>query len=202
MASTNSTTTSRNQPKMEFKQVDFDVNEIAPDAPEGEWTASIPRGKCKVQPTKEDKYPMLIVPIRLDKTEEEGETFEKALGAELSTMIVFFGDEKARAARMSKLRLRQLCEAADVDLDVIPKKLRDPINDLEPLIHALEGKKFQVWTKLTVRKDTGEQVTEVQFFNPKALPSTVDPDDEDGDNGARPAAAATGGKGKGKGRGR
>ena len=102
--------------------------------------ASIPRGKCKVQPTKEDHYPMLIVPIRLDKTDETDEAYEKALGAELSSMIVFFGDEKARAARMSKLRLRQLCEAADVDLDVIPKVIEDPENDLEPLIRASRGR--------------------------------------------------------------
>jgi hypothetical protein len=164
---------------MEFKQVDFDVNEIAPDAPEGEWTATIPRGKCKVQPTKEDKFPMLIVPFRLDKTEEEGEAYEKALGTELSTMVVFFDNTKPKAARMSKLRLRQLCEAADIDLDVIPKKIHDPINDLEPLVRALEGKKLQLWTKLTLRKDTGETVTEVQFFNPKALPTNADADDDE-----------------------
>lgn len=172
---------------MDYKRVKFDVNEIAPDAPAGEWEVSIPRGKCKVQPTKEDKYPMLIVPIRLDGTSEEDEVFQKALGAELSAMIVFFGDEKARAARMSKLRLRQLCEAADVDLDVVPKELEDPENDLEPLIRALEGKKFTAWTVLQTRKDTGEVVTELRFQNPtKALAgATDDDDDEDEDEAPR-----------------
>ena len=150
MASTNSATQGK---RMDYKQVEFDVTKIAPDAPAGEWEATIPRGECKVQPTKEDHYPMLIVPIRLDKTEEEGDEFEKALGAKLSVMIVFFGNEKARAARMSKLRLRQLCETADIDLDLIPKSLKDPENDLEPLIRALEGKKIKVWTKLTTRKE-------------------------------------------------
>lgn len=168
--------------KMEYKQVNFDVNEIAPDAPVGEWMVSIPRGKCKVQPTKEDHYPMLIVPVRLDKTEEEGEEFEKALGTELSTMIVFFGDEKARAARMSKLRLRQLCEAADIDLDVIPKKLTDPENDLEPLIRALEGKKFPAWTKHNTRKDTGETVTDLLFQKPGGLKASADTDEEEEDD--------------------
>ena len=76
------TTAGNGQKKMEFKQVDFDVNEIAPDAPEGEWMMSIPRGKCKVQPTKEEKLPLLIVPVRLDSTEEEGDKFQKALGNE------------------------------------------------------------------------------------------------------------------------
>lgn len=192
MASTNSATQGQ---RMDYKQVDFDVTEIAPDAPAGEWEATIPRGKCKVQPTKEDHYPMLIVSIRLDKTEEDGEEHEKALGAELSVMIVFFGNEKARAARMSKLRLRQLCEAADVDLDVIPKSLKDPENDLEPLIRAIEGKKIKVWTKLTTRKDTGETVTDVLLANPKAALTTKGDDDEDEDDApAKPAAK--GGKGK------
>jgi len=172
-----------NQKKMEYKRVSFDVNEIAPDAPAGEWGVSIPRGKCKVQPTKEDRYPMLIVPIRLDSTEEEDEVYQKALGAELSSMIVFFGDEKARAARMSKIRLRQLCEAADVDLDVIPKDLEDPENDLEPLIRALEGKKFTAWTKLQPRKDTGEVTTEVVFLNPNKVLSAADDDDDDNGDG-------------------
>ncbi|MDE2022236.1 MAG: hypothetical protein KGI71_05000 [Patescibacteria group bacterium] len=175
--------------KMEYKQVNFDVNEIAPDAPVGEWSVSIPRGKCKVQPTKEDHYPMLIIPIRLDKTEEEGEEFQKALGTELSTMIVFFGDEKARAARMSKLRLRQLCEAADVDLDTIPKKLTDPENDLEPLIRALEGKKFPAWTKHQTRKDTGEVVTELLFQKPGGLKTTAEGDEDEDDD--RPRKGAT-----------
>jgi hypothetical protein len=180
--------------KMEYKQVNFDVNEIAPDAPAGEWMVSIPRGKCKVQPTKEDHYPMLIVPVRLDKTEEEGDEFQKALGSELSTMIVFFDDAKPRAARMSKLRLRQLCEAADVDLDVIPKKLNDPDNDLEPLIRALEGKKFPAWTKHTTRKDTGEVVTDLLFQKPGGLKTTADNDDEEEDDDKPRGKAAAGRK--------
>lgn len=166
---------------MEYRKVAFDVHEIAPDAPEGEWGVSIPRGKCKVQPTKEDRYPMLIVPIRLDKTDEDGEAYEKALGVELSVMIVFFGDEKPRAARLSKIRLRQLCEAADVDLDVIPKELGDdPENELEPLIRELEGKKFSAWTVLQTRKDTGEVTSEVKFLDPhKTLASSRDGEDEE-----------------------
>jgi len=179
-------TTESNQKKMEYKRVKFDVNEIAPDAPAGEWKVSIPRGKCKVQPTKEDRYPMLIVPIRLEGTEEESETYTKALGAELSSMIVFFGDEKARAARMSKLRLRQLCEAADVDLDVIPKDLEDPEADLEPLIRALEGKKFTAWTRLTTWKDTGEVTTELIFQNPNKTLAAAGGDDDDEDDDDKP----------------
>lgn len=177
---TNSATQQSKDKKMQYKKVKFDVNEIAPDAPAGEWRVSIPRGKCKVQPTREDHWPMLIVPIRLEATEDDEN--EKSLGTELSVFITFFGDEKARAARLSKIRLRQLCEAADVDLDDIPKELDDPENDLEPLIRALEGKKFTAWTKLDTRKDTGEVVTEVVFVNPKQQLKAVDAEDEEESN--------------------
>ncbi len=182
--------TTSNQKKMEYKRVSFDVNEIAPDAPAGEWQVSIPRGKCKVQPTKEDHFPMIIVPIRLDSTEEEDEAFQKALGTELSTFLVF-GAKTPRGERMCKLRIREICEAADVDLDLIPKKLGDdPENELEPLIRALEGKKFTAWTKLQARKDTGEVVTEISFRDlNKLLTSGTDGDDDgDEDDDDKPAA--------------
>jgi hypothetical protein len=170
------------QKKMEYKRVSFDVNEIAPDAPQGEWTVTIPRGKCKVQPTKEDKYPMLIVPFRITKcSDDEDETLTRAIGTELSTMIVFFDDAKPKAARMSKIKIRQLCEAADVDLDLIPKELDDPDNDLEPLIRALEGKTFTAWTVLSTRKDTGEVTTEVRFQDPKGVLKRAGDNEDDED---------------------
>lgn len=164
--------------KLEYKRVQFDVNEIAPDAPAGEWDVSIPRGKCKVQPTREDHFPMIIVPIRLDKTEEDDDSFQKALGTELSTFMVF-GAKTLRGERMAKLRIREICEAADVDLDLIPKVIEDPENDLEPLIRALEGKKFKAWTKLQARKDTGEITSELMFRDPNRTLSAASEDDED-----------------------
>ena len=185
--------------KMEYRKVSFDVTEIAPDAPEGEWEVSIPRGKCKVQPTQKDNFPMLIVPVRLDGTDEEGEQFEKALGVELSTMIVFFDNTNARAARMSKMRLRQLCEAADVDLDVIPKEIGDdPPNELEPLIRALEGSKFTAWTRLSTRKDTGEVVTELVFLDPSNTLTAASDDDDDDDYDDRGPSRSSNGAGRSK----
>lgn len=180
-------TANQQSKKLEYKRVSFDVNEIAPDAPAGEWRVSIPRGKCKVQPTAKDHFPMVIVPIRLDSTEEKGETFQKALGAELSTFLVF-GGNTPQGERMAKIRIRQVCEAADVDLDLIPKKLGDdPDTELQQFIRALEGKKFTAWTKLSTRKDTGEVVTEILFQDRnKVLSATSNDDDDDDDSDNAP----------------
>lgn len=181
--------TQSNQKKMEYKRVSFDINEIAPDAPAGEWQASIPRGKCKVQPTKEDKFPMIILPVRLDSTEEDDEKFQKSLGTELSTFMVF-GSKSPRGERMAKLRIREICEALDVDLDLIPKKLGDdPENELEPLIKAMEGKKCTVWTRLQTRKDTGEVVSELLFRDPNRVLSAAGSDDDDDEDEDKPRGA-------------
>lgn len=163
--------------KMEYTPVEFDIDQIEPDAPEGEWKMMIPRGKCKVQPTKDGGFPMVVIPVRLDATEEEGDEFEKALGTEL-TVFAVFGSKKPRGVKMNKLRIRQICEALDVDLDVIPKKINDG-DDLQKFIRAIEGKKFTGWTVIQVRKDTGEENTEVRFVNPKGVLKGVSDDDED-----------------------
>lgn len=183
MAQTNTAGRQQGGKKLQYRKVSFDVTEIAPDAPAGEWQVSIPRGKCKVQPTQKDNYPMLIVAVRLDSTEEEGEEFEKALGVELPTFLVF-GSNTTRGERLNKIRVQQLCKAADVDLDVIPKEIgEDPENELEPLIRALEGAKFTAWTKLQTRKDTGEVVSELLFQDPdNTLSARGDDDDDEGDD--------------------
>lgn len=142
----------------------FDLDEVEPDPPEGKWGVTIPRGKCVVRPTEDSYpcYPMLIVHVRLDRTEEDGEDFEKALGIELSVSIVLGGINN-RAARESKIRLKQLCEAAGVDLDLVPKKLTQAERDLDPLIRALEGKKFTAWTRLATH---GDEDVELLFQKP------------------------------------
>lgn len=184
------------QKKMEFKPVDFDVNEIPPDAPPGEWSCTIPRGQCKIQPTKDDHFPMVVVPVRLDGTEEDDDAHQRALGTVLSAFLVF-GGKNSRAERMSKLRIRQFCEAIDFDLDDLPTKLTDPENDLQPFVRAIEGKKFTAWTRVSTRRDTGEEVTDLLFYDPKALKGAApsDKDDDEGDDDADEEKAT---KGKGK----
>jgi hypothetical protein len=113
---------------------------------------------------------------------------------------------------MAKLRIREICEATDVDLDLIPKKIGDdPETELEPLIRALEGKKFTGWTKLQTRKDTGEIVTEISFRDMNALLTSGADDDDDNDDEdeddkpapkgkKKPASKSSNGKSNGRGR--
>lgn len=199
-----STQTNSREKKLQYVPVDYDANEIPPDAPEGEWGMSIPRGKCKVQPTREDRFPMIIVPIRLDSTEEEGEEYQKALGTELSLFLVF-GSRTPRGDRLGKLRVRELAELCDADLDLIPKRITGE-DDLQPFIKAIEGKKFTAWTRVNTRKETGEEVADVVLRDPnRKLAAASDEDDDavedDEEEEAKPRAVKKGAaKKNGKGR--
>lgn len=179
MVMANGTTTNRGEKKMQFKPVAYDVNEIAPDAPAGHWSkVSIPRGKIKIRAT-EEQYPQLIIPCRLDKTDEEDEKFQAALGTELAVFVTFYDNSQGGfAARQSKLTLRDLCDAADVDLDTIPKKIADE-GDLADLVNALEGKSFEAWTTHRTNKGTGEVRVNLQFHDPKGTLSAKKDDDEE-----------------------
>jgi|SRR5271157_907814 len=177
-------------PKIALKPVEhYDVNDIAPDAPAGEWDVCVSRGKGKAVATKKGD-PMITLYVRLEKTDEEGEEFVKALGTELRTNIIF--GLTGRGDKMNKQRLRHMCEAADVDIDVIPKAIRT-LDDLQPLIRALEGKKFKAWTTIRLHSDTGEEETELQFLNPHG---TLAAPSEDEDEEASPGRKNAKGKGR------
>lgn len=130
------------------------------DIPTGRWVASVPRGKCRLMPTPKERYPMLLVPLRLESTDEEGDEFEKALGAEILLSIVFAGDDNPRLATLSRERLLQLCGATAIDLDLIPRRMSGT-EDLDPFVRALEGKQLVVQTRRLIRRDTGKPVTDV-----------------------------------------
>ena len=134
--------------------------EIQPDAPEGEWQARIPKGKCKCLVTQKGD-PRLIIPFKLEKAEDEKN--ESHEGSEVSLSIIVFDDEdpaKRRGANMMKSRLRALCEAVDVDwTEVYPTEVNDT-SDFDALFSALEGKTLTVWTIHTKRanEQTGETI--------------------------------------------
>jgi len=194
MTMANGTSTQSQDKKLNIRPTRIS-KEIRPDAPEGEWKFSIPRNKGKIRPTRNGD-PMLIVPFRLDKAEDEkNESFQ---GTEVSTMVVFFSEEdasKRRAANMSLLRLRSLCEAVEIDFDEVPDEITE--KSLKTFLELLEGKRGTCWTKHTTRKDeqSGEDVTNVDVLfkdpNKSGLSTrSADKDEEEEDETPRRATKA------------
>lgn len=167
--------------------------DVLPDAPVGEWEASVLK-KCKVTVTQKGD-PRILIPFRLDKAMEEEN--EKYQGATVTLAIIFFDEEdseKVRGSNMMKGRLRALCEALDVNYDEVYPENIESEEDFRPLFDAIEGKKgFTLWTVHNKRTlESGEEVldTEVRFSKPgRAQPQHADAEDE-----------PRGGKGKGAGK--
>ena len=172
-------------------------HENIPDAPEGEWEARIPKGLCKVMVTQKGD-PRLIIPFKLEKAaDEKNVTYQ---GSQVQMSVIIFDDEdneKRRGANMMKDRLRNLCNAIDVDFkEVYPEEIKDA-GDFAALFHAIEGKTLTIWTQHSSRTtESGEVLvdTEIRFKKPGAglvIKGTEKDDDDD-----RP------GRGKGKANGK
>jgi hypothetical protein len=156
--------------------------EIKPDAPEGEWEALIPKGKCKMLVTKNGD-PRLIIPFKLEHAaDEKNESFQ---GSEVAHSIIIFDEDdatKRRGANMMKQRLRALCNALDIDVGhVYPEEVSSE-EDFRPLFDALEGSKLTIWTTHSKRlAESGEEITdtEVRFSKPGSGLVTKGNDDDD-----------------------
>jgi hypothetical protein len=191
MAMANGTATQQEK-KLQFKPRKTST-EIQPDAPEGEWTFLIPKGKCKGLVTQKGD-PRLIIPHKL--VEAADEKNEAHQGSEVNQSIIIFDDEdaeKRRGANMMKGRLRSLCEAVDVDFaEVYPTELTGNMSDFDGLFAALEGKKGTCWTVHTRRQGgNGDDVvdTEIRYSKPGAGLVTKDVEDDD-EEAERPGASA------------
>jgi hypothetical protein len=191
-------TASSSKGKLHFKPTESTAN-VRPNIPAGKWIDStMPRGQFKVTATKSEE-PMLNIPIKLGRADDDANVSYQ--GATEILRIVFYSDEagdKTRAANMSKLRLRALCEAVDVDYDAVyPASIKSE-DDLGDLVRALEGKKIpELWTThRTSTMPSGEETTNVDigFREPGAGAIRREDAEEEDERPAR-------GKGKG-GRGR
>ena len=157
--------------------------EIKPDAPDDEWEDPIPKGKCKVLVTQKGD-PRLVIPFKLVTANDEKN--ESHQGSEVSVSIIIFDDEdpeKRRGANMMKTRLRNLCNALDVDFgEVYPTEVNSE-EDFDPLFAAIEGQKLTVWTvnSKRINESTGEEQTDtdVRFSKPGSGLATKGKDDED-----------------------
>lgn len=134
--------------KIQFKPRQLS-HEQRPDAPEGKWEMSIPKGKSKVVQTAADKGgdPGILIMVRLDKADEEkNESFQ---GSFIGVRLYFYdqGNPDKRKGANANLRTAiDLAEACELDVkDVYPDEIND-VEDLEAIIEKLEGKKFEAWT--------------------------------------------------------
>jgi hypothetical protein len=189
MTMANGTSTHNGDKKLAWKPRKTST-EIKPDAPEGEWEALIPKGKCKVLVTQNGD-PRLLIPFKLVTANDDRN--EAHQGSEVTFSVIIFDDEdaeKRRGANMMKTRLRSLCNALDIDFgEVYPTEVNEP-SDFDPLFAAIEGKRITIWTTHSKRLNaqTGEEQTdtEVRFAKPGSGLKTVSKDsDEDEDD--RPA---------------
>ena len=177
--------------KLTYKPHKFD-HEIKPDAPVGEWEATILRGKVKPGQTQGGD-PRLNINFRLDKAiEEENATHQ---GSEVTLRVIWFDEEdssKRRGANMNKRRLFQLCDWAEVDRDVLPTTIESE-DDFKDLIEALEGKKGTIWTTHRTREQDGEKITdvEVSFVKPGGGLLKGDSEDEEEEPEEKPAPKKT-----------
>lgn len=151
-----------------FRKVNFNAKNIPPDAPAGEWVATM---KVTKEYDKEN-YPRLKINFKLEETtDEDNESF---LNATVTDWITFYDDDH-KNNRFSKLRLRDLAAAMDLDLDIIPTKLTSWA-DLKELISALDGEKITIWTTV---KDDRANVRYTDPNAPRGGAGKLDADDDD-----------------------
>jgi hypothetical protein len=150
------------------------MSEIPPDLPAGTWEAACNVKKSK---TSKDSYPMLVLEWRTTEALTDGN--EDYVGGRVSDFVVFFPNTH-KASRMSKIRLKKMCEALDIEIPSITKITS--WDDLSGFINCLEGLKATIYTTVEERKDTGELVAKVRYDAPGssfAMKASAADDDDD-----------------------
>src|ERR1019366_6769041 len=153
-----------------FTPVDFDIEQLPPDAPAGAWQAV---AMTKVAKTAKDSFPMLIVDWELESAYEDGN--EQFVGTRVSDFLVFF-PEGHKASKMGKIRIRGLCDKLGIARLLIPPHIATS-DDLAEFQAAIDGQKADIWTVIEKSKDkqSGEEVirTAVKYRAPGAQASAL-----------------------------
>jgi hypothetical protein len=137
-----------------FQPIDFDIEQLPPDAPAGAWQAS---ATTKISKTSKDSFPMIIVDWELESAyDDENEQF---VGARVSDFLVFF-PEGHKASKMGKIRIRAVCDKLGITRSLIPMHIATS-DDLTEFCAAIDGQKTDIWTTIETTKDkqSGEMVT-------------------------------------------
>jgi len=142
-----------------FTPIDYDAENIPPDAPAGSWKAV---ATAKVSKTSKDSYPMVIVEWELETAyEEENESF---VGARVADFITFFPETRAQASRLSKIRLRAFCDKLGISRTLIPKHIASS-DDLADFCAAINNQTTDIWTAGDKQdQGNGEVIERVKVF--------------------------------------
>lgn len=173
--------------RYDFTPIDFDANNIEPDASEGTYEATV--DDARIQGTSKDNFPMLVLDWKLDSTETDTDAAEKSVGATVADFFAFFPDGDKRG-NFPKRRFKQLRELLDVPDDVLPTRLESK-RDFDDLIAELKGKSTKIYITLRTDKVTNEERTSVSYTAPRGSMGAMPSDEpEDEKPARRPAAPA------------
>lgn len=175
----------RNSNSVQFTAIDVgDLSEIPPDLPAGAWQAT---SSVKKAATSKDKYPMLIVEWKTTEALTDGN--DDYVGGKVADFLTFFPSSH-KASRMTKLRIKSLCDALEIEIPTVTKfKSWD---DISEFIDSLDGLQTTIYTTVEADKQTGEQRSKVRYTAPGALAgvkgkaSAKDDADEEDDTPSEP----------------
>lgn len=146
--------------ELDFEPIDTgDMSEIPPDLPKGEWV-----GSCVVTPKVTQKgAPMLM----LKWTAEEDNTGENAdqVGNSAPDFLTFMGANDPNA-KWSKMAVKALCEAYEIDLPDTSSLKDGSFASLEPFVEALESTKRVFWTTVEKNRKDGTNQTKIHYTQP------------------------------------
>lgn len=162
--------------KAKFRPIDnFDVDDLPADLPRGKWKVRIQ--KVKVTGTA-DQDPMLFITYEVLKAfDKKNKSLE---GKTVDERVIFYSPKKTerdRARKFNNIRMRNICEAFELDTDIIPK---GKVNEetLTAYAEALENAEGIVWTSVKKDPERGDQ-TNVHYSAPSGLADTTDEDDDE-----------------------
>jgi hypothetical protein len=171
-----------------FEPMSYDVEEIQPDAYDGEYEATIE--KVAFKGTKSKNQPMIELTWKLTGTEDDSENCQKSIGAQVRDWIVLAND---RSGNRGKVKLRVLRDTLGLDPDVLPTQISS-FDDLAELGNALKGQSMKVWISTNTDPD-GNVRTNINYAAPRGASTMAPMGDEEAEvEETKPATKAAGKK--------
>jgi hypothetical protein len=171
-----------------FEPMSYDVEEIQPDAYDGEYEATIE--KVAFKGTKSKNQPMIELTWKLTGTENDSENCQKSIGAQVRDWIVLAND---RSGNRGKVKLRVLRDTLGLDPDVLPTQISS-FDDLAELGNALKGQSMKVWISTNTDPD-GNVRTNINYAAPRGASTMAPMGDEEAEvEETKPATKAAGKK--------